>query len=557
MPISLNGSSGITTPAVTSTTAIGTASGGTNLGGATPFTSGGVVYASSTSALATGSALTFDGTNLGIGVTPTVKLDILNTNATYSLSQKIFNASAGTFFLGQSPSATFLSVDNFSMAFCTNSNGGVAGTSVPTNERMRISSAGNVGIGTSSPTSLLHISADATATIELDSTNSGRGNFYIQSKVVGNTNWFQIGEDTGGDFFTIMSDNNGTGGNAGNVGIGTTTPSAKLQVGATSDTSFAMSNSTSVTSGNRGTIYMYNSADATVGAIRFLAVTDNVGTEIQFYTRPAAGSLTQTMTLTATGQLGIGTTSPTNMLDVRGTNPIIRVEPNVSTDAASFQAINDSKISYFGRENSVGNYFFSTNVTPYSTVLSAYNSTAPIIFGHNSPEVYLQNGGLFAIGTTTAVSGNTNARLVVKSSGVADACEIQVVTNGVLAFDFRNSSGTQAGSIVVNASSVNYNTSSDYRLKNTIAPMTGALAKVAQLKPVTYKWNVDDSDGEGFIAHELAEVCPSAVTGAKDALDANGNIKPQGIDVSFLVATLTAALQELDAKFEAYKASHP
>ena len=84
--------------------------------------------------------------------------------------------------------------------------------------------------------------------------------------------------------------------------------------------------------------------------------------------------------------------------------------------------------------------------------------------------------------------------------------------------------------------------------------MTGALAKVALLKPCTYKWNVDGSDGEGFIAHELAEVCPQAVTGEKDAVDANGNIKPQGIDTSFLVATLTAAIQEQQAIIESLKA---
>jgi hypothetical protein len=77
--------------------------------------------------------------------------------------------------------------------------------------------------------------------------------------------------------------------------------------------------------------------------------------------------------------------------------------------------------------------------------------------------------------------------------------------------------------------------------------MTGALAKVAQLKPVTYKWNIDDEDGEGFIAHELAEVCPLAVNGEKDAVDADGNPQYQGVDTSFLVATLTAAIQELKA----------
>ena len=83
--------------------------------------------------------------------------------------------------------------------------------------------------------------------------------------------------------------------------------------------------------------------------------------------------------------------------------------------------------------------------------------------------------------------------------------------------------------------------------------MTGALAKVAALKPVTYKWNADGSDGEGFIAHELAEVCPHAVTGEKDAVDADGNPKYQGIDTSFLVATLTAAIQELKAEVDSLK----
>jgi hypothetical protein len=77
--------------------------------------------------------------------------------------------------------------------------------------------------------------------------------------------------------------------------------------------------------------------------------------------------------------------------------------------------------------------------------------------------------------------------------------------------------------------------------------MTGALAKVALLKPCTYKWNADGSDGEGFIAHELAEVCPHAVSGEKDAVDDEGNPQYQGIDTSFLVATLTAAIQEQQA----------
>jgi hypothetical protein len=81
--------------------------------------------------------------------------------------------------------------------------------------------------------------------------------------------------------------------------------------------------------------------------------------------------------------------------------------------------------------------------------------------------------------------------------------------------------------------------------------MQNALATVAQLKPVTYNWKADGSDGQGFIAHELQAVVPDCVTGEKDAVDADGNPVYQGVDTSFLVATLTAAIQELKAIVDA------
>ena len=115
---------------------------------------------------------------------------------------------------------------------------------------------------------------------------------------------------------------------------------------------------------------------------------------------------------------------------------------------------------------------------------------------------------------------------------------------------FKNVSDAFVGNISVSASATAYNTSSDYRLKDNVAPMTGALARVALLKPVTYSWKIDGSAGEGFIAHELQEVCPLAVTGEKDAVFEDGSVKSQSIDVSFLVATLTAAIQEQQALIE-------
>jgi hypothetical protein len=192
--------------------------------------------------------------------------------------------------------------------------------------------------------------------------------------------------------------------------------------------------------------------------------------------------------------------------------------------------LGDSAAAYFG---SVGNI--------------------PVIFRANEAEVFrIDTSNKLLVATTTVID---SARMTIKGS--ATVINAQTETDGSYVLRVTNAAGSGVGGVVANSSSTSYLTSSDYRLKNTIAPITGALAKVALFKPVTYKWNVDGSDGEGFIAHELAEVCPDAVTGAKDAVDEEGNPKYQGIDTSFLVATLTAALQELNTKFDAYVASHP
>lgn len=112
---------------------------------------------------------------------------------------------------------------------------------------------------------------------------------------------------------------------------------------------------------------------------------------------------------------------------------------------------------------------------------------------------------------------------------------------------------TKVGSITTTSSATAYNTSSDYRLKENIQPMQGALNVVAQLNPVTYTWKADGSHGQGFIAHELQAVVPDCVTGEKDAVDKEGKPVYQGIDTSFLVATLCKAIQELSAQQAALK----
>lgn len=152
---------------------------------------------------------------------------------------------------------------------------------------------------------------------------------------------------------------------------------------------------------------------------------------------------------------------------------------------------------------------------------------------------------------TAKISGNT---------GVGVGLDVErTVQNGDAAY-FRSTTGLAGFITITGANTCTYNQVSDYRLKENVAPMTGALAKVAALNPVTYTWKTDGSNGQGFIAHELQAVVPDCVTGEKDAvqtvddLDVDGKkigtkevARYQGVDTSVLVATLVAAIQEQQA----------
>jgi hypothetical protein len=114
--------------------------------------------------------------------------------------------------------------------------------------------------------------------------------------------------------------------------------------------------------------------------------------------------------------------------------------------------------------------------------------------------------------------------------------------------------GTEVGDISVTGAGTTYNSTSDYRLKESVAPLSGGLARVSALKPSIYKWKSDGSSGEGFLAHELAEVVPAAVTGEKDAVNEDGSIKSQSIDMSRVVPILVAAIQELTTRVQTLEA---
>ena len=118
--------------------------------------------------------------------------------------------------------------------------------------------------------------------------------------------------------------------------------------------------------------------------------------------------------------------------------------------------------------------------------------------------------------------------------------------------------GTIIGSISRNGSndSTNFNTSSDYRLKDGIVDKTDGIEKIKLLKPRKFYWktNTDKTLVDGFIAHEVSDIVPEVISGTKDAVDEDDNIIPQAIDQSKLVPLLTAALKEAITKIEALEA---
>jgi hypothetical protein len=166
--------------------------------------------------------------------------------------------------------------------------------------------------------------------------------------------------------------------------------------------------------------------------------------------------------------------------------------------------------------------------------------------------------GDFITGSTTTKaeiqSGSVSGKMIDRTTGAGQIYSSRNSTSSANHFVFYNPNGA-VGTISTSASATAYNTSSDYRLKENVVALTGAIDRVNQLQVHRFNFIADpDKTVDGFLAHEAQAVVPECVTGTKDEVDADGNPVYQGIDQSKLVPLLTAALQEALAEIESLKA---
>jgi hypothetical protein len=178
--------------------------------------------------------------------------------------------------------------------------------------------------------------------------------------------------------------------------------------------------------------------------------------------------------------------------------------------------------------------------------------------GASSPteRMRIDSGGEVLFGCTglTNDAPNTAGGTIKQTNGNT---KVRVTADGIPAFQFYSpTGGTSAvvGLVVVNASSTSYTTTSDYRLKENVVLLTGAIDRLQQIPVHRFNFIADpDKTVDGFLAHEAQAVVPECVTGEKDAVNDEGNPIYQGIDQSKLVPLLTAALQEAISEIASLK----
>jgi len=396
----------------------------------------------------------------------------------------------------------------------------------------------------------------------------------------GKIGFFTQGSNAGGLAYRMLIQENG------NIGIGTTSAQSKLHIkgngNALNISDYpTLTLQTDATNGaaNTGTgiIFLNHSGSGGTfgGAIQCLKDNSSVGNTanyMRFATRANGGSVTTRMIITSDGLVGIGSPSAsiTRLLhinDPNTTGAIMRLTNAGGTSLPNGTTI--GMIEFESRDSSDPGVASSirselTNTTTGACSLM-FQTGVPSSLGTGMN--FNHNGNLIIGQTTDAgsrrlevYSGSNRAGFFFMDSGSVPTIELVNQSNdtGCIYIEFnRGTNSAKNGSITkTSGAGVNYNTSSDYRLKENVVALTGAITRIKTLLPKRFNWIADETNTvvDGFLAHEVTTV-PEAVVGTKDQVDADNNPVYQQIDQSKLVPLLVAALQELVGRVETLEAA--
>jgi hypothetical protein len=342
--------------------------------------------------------------------------------------------------------------------------------------------------------------------------------------------------------------------NGGNVGIGTTSPSDRLVIGS----AFAFHEGGDKVIGlgwspgsNKSILSSYPAEirfEPSSGRLSF-------GTSPTIYSAGTSVSVQQRMAITSQGYVGIGNNSPSATLEIGSTSGSV---PGylVLNPTTTGTGVEGAEIDF--RPAPV-----TTSPAAQTWVIdqvSDANNPRLRFFPGNSGETKgaaIRDNGNFGIGTASA-----NAKLHVQSANNTTVYVESTTTdnNGMVILNantnqnwssnwhefmmFQNQ-GNTIGQVVAanNGSGVTYNTTSDYRLKTDLKNYNG-LDLINKIKTYDFAWKANNSRMYGVMAHELQEILPYAVTGSKDAVDANGKMIIQGVDYGRITPVLVKAIQE-------------
>ena len=393
-------------------------------------------------------------------------------------------------------------------------------------EKMRITSTGNVGIGTSSPRP---VGSGYTA---LEVSNPSSGSSIWLSGFTDSTKGY-LAMDTGGLNLTAISNHPLTFGtnnaprmridSSGDVGIGVTdgdifgrfygrsvgiggTGIAKLQINGTSYSGIDL--------GQNGTRYGELNASATIVQLQTLA-----DIPLTFGTGTGA---TERMRIHSNGRVSIGsTTASANTLTLSGIATEMDMT-NTSTNGRSYRLESDSAGLFVIKDRTA-----------------------------NVDRIVLDSSGNVDISDATI--GNAGTRIWGGSDG-GIIYMYRPINQGTQVMRFYVGS-TSVGYIGTSNSGAAFTSNSDYRLKENVVELTGALDRISELKPSRFNFIVEPNKTvDGFLAHEVQDIVPEAVFGEKDAVDEEGNPDYQTMEQSKLVPLLVAAIQELKADNDSLKA---